>query len=246
MSYPYGPPPSGPNPQQPYGPGSGPIPQPAPPYGQDPYGQSGYGAPQGYGQPSDAVPPHVGVPAEWGTRLGGYLLDGLIVSGAQIVAMLAGAIVGAILGVLVGLGDPGVGGVVGGLAFFIILIAGTFGFAFWNIVYRRGVYGQTLGQKIVKLKTVSEETGQVIGAGNAFLRQLCHVLDTLACYVGWFAPLWEPKKQTWADKIMATVVVSAETGSPLPLTKREQKEQQEAAAGGGYPGMPQPGYPQQW
>lgn len=239
MSYPYGGSPSGPNPQQPHGPGSGPIPQP-PPYGQDPYGQPGYGAPQRYGQPSDAVPPHTGVPAEWGTRLGGYLLDALIIGGAEIVAVLAGTVVGAILGMLFGLADPNVGLIVGGIALFVIMAVGTMGFAFWNIVYRRGVYGQTLGQKIVKVKTVSEETGQVLGAGNAFLRQLCHMLDTLACYVGWFAPLWEPKKQTWADRIMASVVVSAETGSPLPLTKKEQSEQQQAT--GGYPGTP--GYPQ--
>ncbi len=36
---------------------------------------------------------------------------------------------------------------------------------------------------------------------------LAHFLDSLACYVGWLWPLWDPKRQTFADKIMSTVVV---------------------------------------
>jgi hypothetical protein len=32
-------------------------------------------------------------------------------------------------------------------------------------------------------------------------------LDSLACYVGWLWPIWDSKRQTFADKIMKTVVV---------------------------------------
>ncbi|WP_433871854.1 CD225/dispanin family protein [Saccharopolyspora sp. CA-218241] len=64
MTNPYGPP-SGPQPEQPYGqqpggyPQSGPIPQQ--PYGQQPYGQQPYGQPpygQPYGMPNYGVPPN--------------------------------------------------------------------------------------------------------------------------------------------------------------------------------------------
>ncbi|MEU6262104.1 CD225/dispanin family protein [Saccharopolyspora shandongensis] len=64
MTNPYGGPPSGPNPQQPYGqqpggygPPSGPMPQQ--PYGQpDPYGQQNpYGQPNPYGQQPGGAPP---------------------------------------------------------------------------------------------------------------------------------------------------------------------------------------------
>ncbi|RCW40789.1 interferon-induced transmembrane protein [Halopolyspora algeriensis] len=61
MSNPYGGPPSGPQPQQPYGrpshdPQSGPMPQP--PYGQQPYGQSpAYGQPHPYGMPAYGIAP---------------------------------------------------------------------------------------------------------------------------------------------------------------------------------------------
>jgi hypothetical protein len=53
---------------------------------------------------------------------------------------------------------------------------------------------------------VAEATGQPIGTGKAFLRDVCHILDTLACYVGWLFPIWDAKRQTLADKLMTTVV----------------------------------------
>jgi RDD family len=36
----------------------------------------------------------------------------------------------------------------------------------------------------------------------AFVRDICHALDTLTFYIGWLFPLWDPKRQTFADKIM--------------------------------------------
>jgi hypothetical protein len=41
----------------------------------------------------------------------------------------------------------------------------------------------------------------------SFLRALSHILDSLACYIGWLWPLWDGKKQTFADKVCSTVVV---------------------------------------
>ena len=48
-----------------------------------------------------------------------------------------------------------------------------------------------------------------IGAGLAFARIFVHAVDQLPCYVGYLWPLWDPKKQTFTDKILTTVVVSA-------------------------------------
>ncbi len=41
----------------------------------------------------------------------------------------------------------------------------------------------------------------------AFGRDICHILDSLACYIGWLFPLWDAKRQTFADKIISTVVI---------------------------------------
>ena len=46
-----------------------------------------------------------------------------------------------------------------------------------------------------------------MGAGLCFVRQLAHIVDSLVCYLGWLWPLWDSRRQTLADKIMATVVV---------------------------------------
>jgi uncharacterized RDD family membrane protein YckC len=59
------------------------------------------------------------------------------------------------------------------------------------------------------MKLVSEQTGQPIGALNAFLRDICHFVDGIICYVGFLFPLWDAKRQTLADKIMKTVVIPA-------------------------------------
>ena len=71
-----------------------------------------------------------------------------------------------------------------------------------------GRTGQSLGKRITKIRLVSELTDAPIGAMNAFLRDLVHILDGMA-YVGYLWPLWDDKRQTFADKIMRTVVVTA-------------------------------------
>ncbi|WP_306745836.1 RDD family protein [Saccharothrix yanglingensis] len=179
------------------------------PYGQQPYGQPGYGQPQqygqqpygqpGYGQPA-GYPAPAGGYAEWGSRAMGFLIDGLAPA----------VVVGLVVLLTLAIGDPTVTLVVGGIGYLAVIA-----FAIYNSLYLQGTTGQSYGKKLAKIKLVSEETGRPVGFGNAFVRQLCHVVDGIPCYAGYFAPLWEPKKQTWADKIMKTVVVNApETASP--------------------------------
>ncbi|MET9228210.1 RDD family protein [Lentzea sp. NPDC003310] len=209
--------------QQPYG-----QPQQQP-YGQpqsNPYGQpaaAGYGQPGAYGAPGYGMAP---VPptgyAEWGSRFVGYLID---VAAPSVVTVILYYV---IIGIAIGSDAPG-------LTLLVIpVLLANFGFIIWNTVIKQGQTGQSIGKKVAKIKLVGEETMQPLGGGTTFVRQLCHVVDALPCYAGFFAPLWEPKKQTWADKIMKSVVINApETASPYGGT-------------GGYPQQPSTGgYPQQ-
>lgn len=217
----------------PYGPPSGPHPQQ--PYGQQPYGQPGYGPPSGpqpmppYGQPGYApmMMHPFGQPAEWGTRVLGYLIDGVAPVVAFYVLYFVGFLIG---GSMAASGDQDAataGALVAGV---VALVGGLClaGFNIWNMCYRRGTTGQTLGQKVVKIRTVGEENGRPLGFGKAFLRQLCHIVDSLPCNIGFLAPLWDEKNQTWADKIMRSVVVRADQ----PMT-----------GAGPHAGYGQPGYP---
>ena len=54
---------------------------------------------------------------------------------------------------------------------------------------------------------MGEADAAPIGPGRSFLRQVAHILDALPCYLGYLWPLWDSKRQTFADKIMTTVVV---------------------------------------
>lgn len=77
---------------------------------------------------------------------------------------------------------------------------------FWNRVYRQGTTGRSVGKSVLKIRLVGQETGQPIGKGSAFLRELAHIADA-PLYLGYLWPIWDEKRQTFSDKIMDTVVV---------------------------------------
>ncbi|HUZ27386.1 MAG TPA: RDD family protein [Streptosporangiaceae bacterium] len=79
----------------------------------------------------------------------------------------------------------------------------------YNRWYMGGTTGQSFGKKALNLRLISEQTGQPIGPLMAFVRDICHLLDTIACFIGWLFPLWDAKRQTFADKIVGTVVIPA-------------------------------------
>ena len=65
------------------------------------------------------------------------------------------------------------------------------------------------------LETVDATTGEYIGGGKAIGRGLLAFLNSLPFMLGWLWPLWDPKKQTFTDKIFGSVVV--ETNRPKDL-----------------------------
>jgi uncharacterized RDD family membrane protein YckC len=74
-------------------------------------------------------------------------------------------------------------------------------------VIRQGRTGYTLGKTVVGIRLVGATSGQPLGAGMAFLRQLMHFVDSFVCYLGWLWPLWDARRQTFADKIVGSVVL---------------------------------------
>jgi uncharacterized RDD family membrane protein YckC len=190
-SYPPPPPSSSPPPPSPAGYGSVPPPPPPPP----PYGAPYYGGPQSY-PPAYAMP--VSPYAHWGLRVGSYLLDALLLMPFAIVAGIAEGVAED-----PNTGDPSGPGVVVAVVAYIALA----GFLIWNQIIRQGRTGQSLGKQWVGTRLIREDNGQTLGGWLTFGRQLLHFLDSLACYVGWLWPLWDAKRQTFADKIVKSVVV---------------------------------------
>jgi len=82
----------------------------------------------------------------------------------------------------------------------------------WQIYNRwilAGRTGQSVGKRLLGIRLVSEDTGRPIGALNAFIRDLVHYVDAVAC-VGYLWPLWDPQRRTFADMIVRTLVVESE------------------------------------
>jgi len=169
----------GPPPGQPAG-----FPPPGSPYG----GAPGYGGRPDYGGASFA---------SWGQRLGAYLLDSLIGIGLFLVAGLVG-------GLFAGLISAASGDVAA--VSLIIPYAAGIGFQIWNLV-RQGQTGQTVGKGVMNIRLVRLDNGAPVGAWLSIGRSFVHVLDALPCYLGFFWPLWDAKRQTFADKILQTVVI---------------------------------------
>ncbi|WP_033325366.1 RDD family protein [Streptomyces yerevanensis] len=183
--------------QQPYG------------YPQQPQGQPGYGYPQqapqgvppqqGYGYPQQpggqypqqqmygGTPPY----AAWGSRVLATLVDSLILLVAYLPLLITAF-----------MGETAA--VIGSLITFVAII----GAAVWLVV-QEGKTGQTIGKRTMGIRLLRESDGQPLGVGMAFVRRLAHFLDGAACYIGYLWPLWDDKKQTFADKVCSTVVVKA-------------------------------------
>jgi uncharacterized RDD family membrane protein YckC len=94
------------------------------------------------------------------------------------------------------------------IAYLLILLV-SIAWTIYNRWYQGGTTGQSLGKKILNIRLISEETGQPIGMLMAFVRDICHIVDAIICYIGFLFPLWDAKRQTLADKIVKTVVIPA-------------------------------------
>lgn len=163
-----------------------------PPPGSAPGAAPGYGAPVGGGGAAS------GQLVEWPQRVIATLIDLAFVLAGYVVLFILVLILAAIsdaLGVLVA--------IVG----YIALVGAQFYFT-----YLTGLRGQSPGKAIIGIKVIGEETGQPIGGGMGIVRGLVHILDSI-CLIGYLFPLWDPKKQTFADKIIKTVVVPGEKKS---------------------------------
>jgi uncharacterized RDD family membrane protein YckC len=214
-------------PQPGYGPPPGGVPAP---YGQPP---AAYGQPAPFSQPSGGFPgqsPVAGARnfANWGQRVGAYLID---MAPALVLYLIGYAMIAA-------------GSVTAGIIVLAVGILAGLGWTIYNRWIQGGNTGQSLGKRVLKIRLVNETTGQPLGAGGAFLRDICHILDGLPCYIGYLWPLWDDKSQTFADKITGSVVLTADVGPGMG--------QPPAQAYGMYPpagqpptggfGQPQPGF----
>jgi uncharacterized RDD family membrane protein YckC len=113
------------------------------------------------------------------------LVDGILIG-------IAVGIVGAILGVE------------GNGSTLLNIVAGV---AYYGLL-EGGATGQTIGKKICAIRVVDAESGQPgIGVGRGIGRYFARWLSAIPLLLGYFWMLWDPKKQTWHDKLVSSIVV---------------------------------------
>ncbi|MEU8782895.1 RDD family protein [Streptomyces sp. NPDC048637] len=209
------------------------------PQQQQPYGypqqqaapqQQAYGYPQQAATPYGQPMPGMGMPAgyaSWGARLGAFLLDGLIIAGVPIILYIVSAVMTAssitsarpdysgcqtgdytcmqnAANDAVSSSTP-TGAIIMTVIAWLMIVGGSF-----FLMAKEGSTGQTPGKKALGIRVLKETTGQPLGFGMTFVRYLCRYLNGLLCGIGWLWPLWDDKSQTFADKLVGSLVVKAQ------------------------------------
>jgi Mce-associated membrane protein len=67
------------------------------------------------------------------------------------------------------------------------------------------VTGWSLGRALTGI-AVARRDGSAVGPWRLLVRDIAHVLDTMALFVGWLWPLWDSRRRTFADLLVRTEV----------------------------------------
>jgi Mce-associated membrane protein len=126
--------------------------------------------------------------ASWPSRAGAFGVD--VLFGVPVLATLA----------LVALTAPLYGWlwwlsiVVGGLVFLLIGL---------NRLLAPAMTGWSLGRTLFGIAVV-RANGRAPGPWRLLARDLAHLLDTAALFIGWLWPLWDSRNRTFADLLLRT------------------------------------------
>ncbi len=197
-----------------------------PPYGAPPYGAPPppnwapppYGAPP-YGHPGYAPPviffdPVLGVPlAHWWKRLVAWIVDGAVIGAAFYVlyfVVLIPTFFASVLTASRRATNTGVPvGLVVGLVIFgaLAVVLPVLYLAIGDGTMR----GQTLGKLAMGIAVRDARGNSVIGfwrgLGRTSFNVLLAVMFELPLVIGNLAPLWDHRRQSWADHVARSVVV---------------------------------------
>jgi uncharacterized RDD family membrane protein YckC len=194
VSAPPPPPPQSGPPSYPMAPNGG---YPPPPQGT--YPPPYYGGP---GAPGGVVPY-----AGWGTRLGGWLIDAVILF---VVQAILGRLFRHVNSLTLHMSSTR-NGVVHHTTFsFIALGVTTLVAIAYTTILCGGPGGQTVGMLAVGVRVVRDDTHGALGYGLALGRSVVEQLfryTVVVWLVDMLFPLWDKKRQTLHDKIVRSVVI---------------------------------------
>jgi uncharacterized RDD family membrane protein YckC len=136
------------------------------------------------------APPPGGVPAgpsgpraDFWYRLGGFLIDGVILGlPVNFVLLAVSSVIARQLFALAA-----------GIAYSVYFIGSG--------------SGQTVGMRVLGIRAIDASTGGRVDYGRAFVRYLVSLVSAFVFLLGYLWMLWDREKQTWQDKAAGTYVV---------------------------------------
>lgn len=133
--------------------------------------------------------------ASFGARLGARMLDMLFV-----LLVFIPVFIGVVWAIAAATGVDPLAAVIIGL---------WIDFGLWELAYYLvgASHGQTVGKRMIGIRVCRDGSGERLGFWKALGRQFASILSTLGLFIGWLAPLWTPKRQTWHDSMTNTVVI---------------------------------------
>ncbi len=79
--------------------------------------------------------------------------------------------------------------------------------------YLNGVYGQTVGKRVLRIRVVDADTGTAVGFRRGLARYgvvaLLSMAFVIPALIDGLWPLRDPRRQSWHDKAVRTLVVDA-------------------------------------
>ena len=141
-------------------------------------------------------------------RLGGGLIDGLILSSPWIAGeliLVTALVVNSSLVAVVAV----VGMLLGGIGLIVVYCQ------------KVSETGQSWGGEVLGLYIVGAEDGQTVAPARVFWRGVARLLSALVFYLGFFWMLWDDRRQTWHDKLARTVVLGETSSEREARLRRE-------------------------
>ncbi len=84
----------------------------------------------------------------------------------------------------------------------------------YNLWYLQGTTGRSWGKRVLHLRLVRIADKQPIGLRVAFVRGLAQTFNILTLGVGYLRPLWDARRQTFADDSVGTIIISRDRTGP--------------------------------
>lgn len=97
--------------------------------------------------------------------------------------------------------------------------AATVGAMLINRVVLPSITGWTMGRAVFGIRVTTSD-GQPAGSVRLFARELAHILDTAALFIGWLWPLWDRRNRTFADHLLRTEVRAEDAPVAAPRDVR--------------------------